>query len=121
MYPIHYSKANISEIQIVLGILHLSENLSSVDAYIEVKVDCLLARMPDGGICWLFKVQHTSACHQILTEASVNTPSDDSHITVLKLFFMAFIQSKVIENLILCIYKNVLTVEPERRLNCENI
>lgn len=41
----------MSEIQIVLGILHLSENPSSVDAYIEVEVDCLLARMPDGGSC----------------------------------------------------------------------
>ena len=78
MYPIHYSKANRSEIQIVLGILHLSENPSSTDAYIEVEVDCLLARVPDGGSCLLVKLQQTSACYQILTEASANTPSAKS-------------------------------------------
>lgn len=42
--------------QIILSILHLSENPSSVDAYIEVEVDCLLARMPDGGSCWLGQI-----------------------------------------------------------------
>lgn len=86
----------MSEIQIILSILHLSENPSSVDAYIEVEVDCLLARMPDGGSCWLVKLQQTSACYQIFTEASSNTPSDNSQITVLELYCMASIQSKVI-------------------------
>lgn len=63
----------------------------------------------------LVRLQQTSA------EASADTPFDNSQITVLELDCMASIQSKVIEKLILCIYKNVPTMEPARRLNCEKI
>lgn len=63
----------------------------------------------------LVRLQQTPA------EASADTPFDNSQITVLELDCMASIQSKVIEKLILCIYKNVPTMEPARRLNCEKI